>query len=303
VAHGFTQQQGIDYGETFNPVIKLATIRVVLGIATSQAWPIHQLDVKNTLLHGQLQEMVYAQQPAGFVSPSHPEYVCKLHKSLYGLKQAPRTWFIRFTSFLSKLGFHGSKSDTSLFVFKSGKSSAYLLLYVDDIILTASSQALLQHIISRLKSEFAMSDLGQLQHFLGISVQHTPDGLVLHQDQYAAELLSQANMSNCNTCLTPADTKSKPSISDGKPLANATEYRSLAGALQYLTLTRPDISYAAQQVCLFMHAPTEVHMNLIKRILRYITDTLNYGLHLAPSSSDDLVIYSDVNWAGCPDTR
>jgi hypothetical protein len=101
-----------------------------------------------------------------------------------------------------------------------------------------------------------MSDLGQLQHFLGIFVQHTPDGLVLHQDQYVAELLSGANMSNCNPCHTPADTKSKPSITDGKPIANAIEYQSLARALQYLTLTRPDISYAIQQVCLFMHAPT-----------------------------------------------
>jgi hypothetical protein len=303
VVHGFTQQQGIDFDETFSPVIKPSTIRVVLTIAVSNDWPIHQLDVKNAFLHGTLQETVYAQQPARFVSSTHPDYVCKLNKSLYGLKQAPRTWFLRFTSFLLKLGVSGSKSDTSLFVLHRGSFSAYLLLYVDDIILTANSQSLLQNLISQLRAEFDMSDLGPLHHFLGISVQCNKEGLILCQDQYASDILDRANMSNCNSCITPADTKSKPSVSDGVLLDNPIEYRSLAGALQYLTLTRPDICFAVQQVCSFMHAPTNVHMNLVKRILRYLKGTIHPGLHISRSSSSDLVIYSDADWAGCLDTR
>jgi hypothetical protein len=207
VLRGFTQEQGVDFGEIFSPVIKPATVRVVLSIPTSKDWPIHQLDVKNAFLHGNLAEMVYAQQPSSFISSTSPGQVCKLHKSLYGIKQAPRTWFLRFTSFLIKLGFHGSKSDTSLFVLHHGSSIAYLLLYVDDIILTASSKKHLQHIINNLKSEFFMSDLGPLQHFLGVSV-HRSNGFLLTQAQYTAEILEPANMSKCNPCVTPADIKS-----------------------------------------------------------------------------------------------
>jgi hypothetical protein len=108
-------------------------------------------------------------------------------------------------------------------------------------------------------------------------------------------------MTNYNSCLTPADSKSKPSLSDGTLLENPMEYRSLAGALQYLTLTRPDICYVVQQVCSFMHAPTIVHMNLVKKILRYVKGTISHGLHLNRSPSSDLVIYSDADWAGWPD--
>jgi hypothetical protein len=236
VVRGFTQQQGVDYEETFNPVIKSATIWVVLSLAIPKDWPIHQLDVKNALLHGNLSETVYAHQPGGFVSPSHSSFICKLNKSLYGLKQAPRIWFLRFTLFLSRLGFQGSKSNTSLFVFRQGSCSAYVLLYVDDIILTISSTTVLNHLITQLQSEFAMSDLGTLQQFLGVSVHHTNAGLFISQDQYATDILTRANMLQCNSCLTPTDTKMKPSASGGTPLANPTKYHSLARALQYLTL-------------------------------------------------------------------
>jgi hypothetical protein len=124
-------------------VVKPATVRVVLSIATSQSWPIHQLDVKNAFLHGELSETVYCTQPAGFVDDAHPTHVCKLKKSLYGLKQAPRTWFLRFTSFLHSLGFVSSRSDSSLFILQTATATAYIVLYVDDIILTASSTEML----------------------------------------------------------------------------------------------------------------------------------------------------------------
>jgi hypothetical protein len=181
-------------------------------------------------------------------------------------------------------------------------SQAYLLLYVDDIVLTANSTTLLNNIISKLHSEFAMIDLGPFQHFLGISVTQNSRGLLLSQEQYATELLDHANMTNCSPYLTPATANSKPSIIDGKPMANPTKYRSITGAL-HLTITRPDINFAVQQACLFMHAPTDLHFNLLKRILRYIKGTLSHGLHLSKASSCDLLIYSYVDWAGCPDTR
>ncbi|WVZ63750.1 hypothetical protein U9M48_013358 [Paspalum notatum var. saurae] len=179
VVRGFCQQPDVDYDETFSPVVKQATVRVVLSIAVSRTWPIHQLDVKNAFLHGHLTETVYCQQPPRFVDPSAPDHVCLLQKSLYGLKQAPRAWYQRFASYICRLGFVASTSDTSLFVYKDRDSVAYLLLYVDDIVLTTSSTALLRHITERLHTEFAMTDLGDLHHFLGVSITRSSDGLFL----------------------------------------------------------------------------------------------------------------------------
>ncbi|GJV28694.1 ribonuclease H-like domain-containing protein [Tanacetum coccineum] len=302
VANGRSQQQGIDCDETFSPVVKPATIRTVLSLAVSRDWPIHQLDVKNAFLHGQLSETVYMHQPPGFVDTTHPDYVCHLQRSLYGLKQAPRAWFQRFTSFITRVGFQHSKTDASLFVFHRGSDIAYLLLYVDDIVLTASSTALLQRIITVLHGEFAMTDLGSLNYFLGISAQRSSSGLFLSQSKFAEEILERAHMQHCNPCRTPVDTESKLG-SDGDPVSDPTLYRSLAGALQYLTFTRPDISYAVQQVCLYMHDPRAPHFTALKRILRYVRGTLTFGLQIHASTTAQLTAYTDADWAGCPVTR
>jgi hypothetical protein len=261
VLRGFTQQAGVDYGETFSPVVKPATIRVVLSIATSKNWPIHQLDVKMHSYTVNLQRQSIAPNHPGSLTPPIPPMSVASKKSLYRLKQAPRTWFLRFTSFLHSLGFVSSKSDSSLLILHTPHATAYLLLYVDDIILTAKHTTTLNHVIELLNREFAMTDLGDIHHFLGINVHRTPAGLFLSQQQYTLELLERANMLNCNPISTPLDTKSKLSAHDGRPVSNPTEYRSLAGALQYLTLTRPDLSHAVQHVCLFMHAPRDSHAN------------------------------------------
>ncbi|GJW64968.1 ribonuclease H-like domain-containing protein, partial [Tanacetum coccineum] len=302
VANGSTQLTGIDVDETFSPVVKPATIRTVLSLALSRHWPVHQLDVKNAFLHGSLSETVYMQQPPGFRDSQHPDHVCLLQRSLYGLKQAPRAWFQRFAAYAARVGFIHSRCDTSLFIYRRGSDTAYLLLYVDDIILTASSTAFLQSIIATLHAEFSMTDLGPLNYFLGISVTRNTSGMFLSQQKYASELLERAGMLTCNPCRTPVDTDSKLSA-DGDPVSDPTLYRSLAGALQYLTFTRPDISYAVQQVCLYMHDPREPHFSALKRILRYIRGTMPYGLQLFSSTTSSLVAYSDADWAGCTTTR
>ncbi|GAU17623.1 hypothetical protein TSUD_254980 [Trifolium subterraneum] len=303
VGDGRSQQVGLDCDETFSPVVKPTTIRIVLTIALSKSWSIHQLDVKNAFLHGKLHETVYMHQPMGFRDSVHPDYVCLLKKSLYGLKQAPRAWYQRFADFIFTFGFFHSKSDHSLFIYRKGNDMAYILLYVDDIILTASSDVLRQSIMSLLASEFAMKDLGTLSYFLGIAVTHHADGLFLSQRKYAAEIIERAGMTSCKPTTTPVDTKPKLSISSGSPYKDPTQYRRLAGALQYLTFTRPDISYAVQQVCLHMHDPKDEHMNALKRILRYIQGTLDHGLHLYKSPVSGLTSYTDADWGGCPDTR
>jgi hypothetical protein len=157
------------------------------------------------------------------------------------------------------------------------------LLYVDDIVLTTSNTALLQQTISALKQEFAMKDLGALHHFLGVSVQHQDDGLFLTQRQFALDILERAGMVDCKPVSTLVDTQAKVSTEFGPPVANPTHFRSLVGALQYLTFTRSDIAYAVQQICL--------------------RGTLDYGLLLRRSASSELTVYTDVDWAGCPDTH
>jgi hypothetical protein len=143
VLRGFTQCPGVDFDEAFSPIVKPATVRTVLSLALSRSWPIHQLDVKNAFLHGTLPGTVYYAQPFGFEDTTHPNFVCRMNKSLYGLKQAPRAWYSRFAAYLLSLGYVEAKSDTSLFVFRRGSDMIYLLLYVDDIVLTTSSASLL----------------------------------------------------------------------------------------------------------------------------------------------------------------
>jgi hypothetical protein len=229
VANGSNQLEGVDVDETFSPVVKPGTIRTVLSLATSRHWPIHQLDVKNAFLHGDLNETVYMHQPPGFRDSVHPDYVCLLKRSLYGLKQAPRAWFQRFASYITRVGFSHSRCDSSLFIYRQGTDIAYLLLYVDDIVLTASSDSLLHRIISSLHQEFAMTDLGPLNYFLGISVSRDSTGLFLSQKKYALEVLERAHMVNCNPSRTPVDTESKLG-DDGDPVSDPTLYRSLAGS-------------------------------------------------------------------------
>ncbi|GJW76846.1 ribonuclease H-like domain-containing protein [Tanacetum coccineum] len=263
---------------TFSLVVKHATIRTVLSLSVSRDWPIHHLDVKNAFLHGQLSETEYMHQPRGFADS-------------------------RFASFATRIGFHhNSKTDASLFVYHRGSDIAYLLLYVDDIILTASSTALLQRIIDSLHGEFAMTDLGSLNYFLGISAQRNAYDLFLSQSKFAEEILERAHMEHCNPCRTPVDTESKIGP-EGVSVVDPTLYRCLAGALQYLTFTRPNLSYVVQQICLYMHDPREPHLLVLKRVLRYVRGTLDHGLQLHASSMTQLVAYTDADWAGCPVTR
>jgi hypothetical protein len=295
VLQGFTQRPGVDYNETFSPVVKPTTVRVGLTLTVSRGWPMHQLDVKNAFLHSTLSETVYCSQPTGFVDPAHPQLVCQLNKSLYGLKQVPRQWYHCFASYLVSLGFMEDKSDTSLFVYRHGDDTAYLLLYDDDIMLTTSSPKLLQRTTTALQQQFVMKDLGPLHNFLDVSVEQRSDDLFLHQRQYARDIFERADMSSCKPCSTPVDNQAKVSSDIGAPVRDPTAYRSLAGALEYLTFTRPDIAYVVQQVCLHMHDPREPHLTAVKRILRYLQGTLDLGLLLRHASTSDLVIYTDAD--------
>jgi histone deacetylase 1/2 len=231
----------------------------------SRGWSLRQLDVKNAFLHGVLEEEVYMKQPPGYENPHAPSYVCKLDKSLYGLKQAPRSWFAKLSSKLQELGFLASKADTSLFIYNKSGITIFVLVYVDDIIVTSSSNKAIASLLKDLSSAFALKDLGDLHYFLGIEVRKLNDGIVLTQEKYASDLLTRVGMKDAKIAPTPLSSSEKLSAFEGDALGpdDGTRYRSIVGGLQYLTLTRPDIAFSVNKVCQYLHAPTTVHWTAV----------------------------------------
>jgi histone deacetylase 1/2 len=222
-----------------------------------------------------------------------------LDKALYG------AWYARLCAKLISLGFTASKSDTSLFYYLKNGYTIYVLVYVDDIIVASSSQEATGMLLRDLQKDFALKDLGNLHYFLGIEVKTVSNGLKLSQERYAADVIQRAGMKKCKPMSTPLSSVEKLSAIEGTPLGpeDVSRYRSLVGALQYLTLTRPDISFSVNKVCQFLHAPTTSHFCAVKRILRYVQGTLNVGRKIGRSKSTMVSAFADADWAGCPDDR
>ncbi|KAK6151361.1 hypothetical protein DH2020_013996 [Rehmannia glutinosa] len=242
-------------------------------------------------------------QPPGFVNPQFPSHVCLLKKAIYGLRQAPRAWYHEFRSFLLSVGFSNSKADSSLFIFSSGSSLIYLLIYVDDIIVTSNSSSSLQQFTRKLSVRFSLKDLGPLSYFLGIQAHRTPSGLFLSQTRYIHDILQRTNMLGANEVSTPLSPSDTLKLHDGSPSFDPTQYRQVLGSLQYLSLTRPDISFAVNKLAQFMHCPSVSHWAAVKRVLRYLKGTSHYGIFLSARSPLSLHAFADADWAGDLDTR
>ncbi|RVW44081.1 Retrovirus-related Pol polyprotein from transposon TNT 1-94 [Vitis vinifera] len=225
VAKGYTQVYGSDYGDTFSPVAKIASVRLLLSMAAMCSWPLYQLDIKNAFLHGDLVEEVYMEQPPGFVAQGESGLVCKLRRSLYGLKQSPRAWFSRFSSVVQEFGMLRSTADHSVFYHHNSLGQCiYLVVYVDDIVITGSDQ----------------------------------DG------KYALDILEETGMLDCKPVDTPMDPNVKLVPGQGEPLGDPGRYRRLVGKLNYLTITRPDISFPVSVVSQFLQSPCDSHWDAMQ---------------------------------------
>ena len=241
-------------------------------------------------------------QPPSFVDAQNPLLVCKLHKPLYGLKQAPKAWNEKFTAFLPTIGFQSTYLDSFLLVKKIDSDIVILLLNMDDIIITMSSSSVIQHVIHSFTSKFDIKDLGDLHYFLGIQITSMKSGLFLSQFKYVDDLLHKTKMFDSKSCDTPCLPYNRLLKDDRVPYYNPTADISIIGTLQYLTFTRPDISFLVHQVFQFMQTPMVSHYTVVKHILRYLTSTMHHGITY---SKGDLVLkaFSDADWVGYPNDR
>ena len=296
VAKGFKQEDGFDYDETFSPVVKITTVRILLSLAISKKWFIHQLDVSNVFLHGDLKELIFMEQLPGFVNTNFPHHVCQLKKSLYGLKQAPLAWFLKLSTYLLSLGFSASKTDTSLFFKYYNQIPIFLLIYVDDILLISPDSTGIRRLIDSLSSTFSMRDLGPANFFLGIELISTPNGYFLSQSKYILSLLQKAHMDKAKPTSNPC---SFSKFTDSMKFHDPTLYRSIVGAIQYLTITRPNIAFSVNKACQVMHSPTSSDWTDVKHLLRYLTHTISDRLFYSCNLDISLELFSDADWASC----
>ncbi|RVW68050.1 Retrovirus-related Pol polyprotein from transposon RE1 [Vitis vinifera] len=271
VAKGYTQLEGIDYHDTFSPTAKMITVRCLLALAAAQNWSLHQLDVNNAFLHGDLHEEIYMSPPPGLRRQGE-NLVCHLHKSLYGLKQASRQWFAKFSTAIQAAGFVQSKADYSLFTCRKGKSFTALLIYVDDILITGNDVNAIVALKQFLHSHFRIKDLGDLKYFLGIEVSRSKKGISISQRKYTLEILKDGGFLGAKPVNFPMEQNTKLSDS-GELLKDPSQYRRLVGRLIYLTITRPDITYSVHVLSRFMHAPRRPHMEAALRVLRYLKNS------------------------------
>ncbi|GAU51268.1 hypothetical protein TSUD_412550 [Trifolium subterraneum] len=302
VAKGFQQTAGLDFGETFSPVVKSSTVRIILTIAVHFNWEVRQLDINNAFLNGKLKETVFMHQPEGYIDAAKPNHICKLSKAIYGLKQAPRAWYDSLRSTLVNWGFQNAKNDTSLFFLKGADHTTFLLIYVDDIIVTGSNIKFLEAFTNQLNTAYSLKDLGPLHYFLGVEVHRDDSGMYLRQTKYIRDVLKKFNMENTSACPTPMVT-GRQFIAEGELMSNPTLYRQAIGALQYLTNTRPDIAFAVNKLSQYMSTPTIEHWQGIKRILRYLQGTKNHSLHIKPSTNLHIAGFLDADWATSTDDR
>ena len=307
VAKGFRQVHRVDYNDTYAPVVSLTTVRCFLAIVTHFNLECDQMDVVTAFLNGTLEEEIFMEVPAGFRNSSKPNQVCKLEKALYGLKQAPRQWYAKINSFLiSELGFSNCSYEPCLYLKHRSKSIILVALYVDDLLIAGDDRSVIDSIKGEFMSRFRMKDLGEAHEFLGIRIIRDRSKGVLYvtQTSYINKVLSRFAMANSKPCATPMDANFTRSISSEDKIANDVPYRQAIGSLMYLMIgTRPDIAYAVGKLAQFCDRPLIEHWVGVKRVLRYIRGTSDFGIKFVSNNDTNPTGYCDSDWAGCTKSR
>ena len=292
--------EGIDYNETYSPVVKFTSVRILLACVTVLGLFLHQMDVKTAFLNGDLNETVYMEQPEGFKVKGREDWVCRLFKSIYGLKQASRQWYLKMDEFLTQhLGLSRNPSDECLYTGCHNGNILIIALYVDDLLIACDDSAKLNVVKTELGKRFRMKDLQEARKCLGFEIERNirSGTLRLSQVKYANAVLSRFGMASAKPSRTPMETKLNLEM-DSKP-APDVPYREAIGSLMYLMVgTRPDIAFAVSRLAKYVENPTELQWQGVKRLLRYVIGTVKHGILFQADQSLEPVGYVDADWAG-----
>ncbi|GKD21495.1 retrovirus-related pol polyprotein from transposon TNT 1-94, partial [Tanacetum coccineum] len=266
VAQGYNQQEGINYDETYAPVARLESIRILLAYACALDFKLFQVDVKSAFLNGFINEEVYVAQPPGFIDFEKPDHVYKLKKDLYGLKQAPKAWYDRLKAFLIKHEYKMGMVDNTLFTKKKSSNLIIVQIYVDDIIFGSTCQDMCDEFAKIMHDEFEMSMMGELNFFLGLQIKQMEDGIFFNQSKYIKEMLKKFGLEDSKPMKTPMSSDTKLTKDEECESVDSTKYRGMIGSLLYLTASRPDIMFSVCLCARFQEAPKTSHLEAVKRI-------------------------------------
>ena len=307
VAKGFTQKGGIDYRETFSPVSKKDSLRIIMALVAHYDLELHQMDVKTSFLNGNLEEDVYMDQPEGFSIKGKEHLACKLKKSIYGLKQASRQWYLKFHNTITPFGFKENTVDRCIYLKVSGSKFIFLILYVDDILLATSDLGLLRETKKFLSMNFEMKDMGEASYVIGIEIfrDRSRRMLGLSQKAYIERVLERFGMDKCSAGDVPIQKGDKFSLMQcpqnewGRKQMERIPYASAVGSLMYAqTCTRPDISFAVGMLGRYQINPGLEHWKAAKKVMRYLQGTKDYMLTFRRSDNLEVIGYSDSDFAG-----
>lgn len=305
VAKGFMQRKNTDYNEIFSPVVKLDTIRLLLSMACVNAWKVIQLDVNCAFLNSELKETIFVNQPDGVELP--PGKILRLNKALYGLKQSALSWNNCLSEYLESLNFARCKSDYCVFVYNQDDHIVIIVVYVDDLLITGSSEELINRIRLMLISRFSMKDIGDIRYFLGLNVTYDRINRRMSIDQKSAivKILEKFEMSDCKGASTPIEKNLKLEKCESDDKITSNPFRELLGSLMYIMLgSRPDLCYSISFFSRFQSKPTDNHFCYLKRVLRYLKQTLDYKLHFVYNVDEPpLKAFADADFANDSDRR
>uniref|UniRef100_A0A2N9GUX4 Retrovirus-related Pol polyprotein from transposon TNT 1-94 n=1 Tax=Fagus sylvatica TaxID=28930 RepID=A0A2N9GUX4_FAGSY len=312
VAKGFTQKEGINYTETFSPVSKKDSLRIILALVAHFDLELQQMDVKTAFLNGDLEEEVYMKQPEGFPSSDGEHLVCKLKKSIYGLKQASRQWYLKFHNVISSFGFVENIMDQCIYQKVSGSKICFLVLYVDDILLATNDKGLLHEVKQFLSKNFDMKDMGEASYVIGIKIHRDRfQGILgLSQETYINKVLKRFRMNDCSPSVAPIvkgdrfNLNQCPKNDLEREQMKNIPYASAVGSLMYAQVcTRPDIAFAVGMLGRYQSDPGLDHWRAAKKVMRYLQGTKDYMLMYRQTDNLEVIGYSDSDFAGCIDSR